>query len=656
MKRFFKLVLLSFGVVLILLGAGVAYKSRNSPPSHSALVSADLSPLIAVRDFYADTSSEWSFKPSVGAQYISRWVVEGANSILKIRDTETGKDVLSLEGVIFELWHWTEPKILAYIQGRFWQIDPKNGDRENWVDVTPRGFGQWFINSEPRTPDDLILISSRDRNPAFSDIYTVNQLGGSKKLLLKNEGKTKSWLMGPDLEAYYRQDQIDDNHDKILRKDGNKWQVVFEVEQDDSFQMIELDPDKAGFIALSARGRDKLALVHVDGTSGKEQVLLENDTVEIRSLINFDAYDGVIDAAFVDHDVEEIVPVSAKGQVLSDMIKSLGEPSDVNILGTADQGKFVTIAISVQEKSWQYYLFDLVQKTQTKLGEYSFRKHKDTLVQTKPARITARDGLSLPAFLSLPKGVDGPAPLVVLVHGGPASHTIWEYNDEVQFLANRGYGVLSVNYRGSTGYGRKFQQAGYGEYGEKVQDDIIDAAKWAIAEGIADKKAMAVMGASFGGYSAARIMTRNPGFFKVAIVEHAVLDLPYQMKNNPFSWGLDKGNFTKYFGDIKDAEIQEKLRNQSPITHVENLQGPLLLIAGKRDRIVGFEQTEEFVRAAKVAGKEIKVHYFEHAGHGLQRWQDKVRRARLIEDFLAKHLGGRSGNWDYIELAAEYLD
>lgn len=655
MKRILKSSLIALVASAALIGAYLAVKSADIAPTHASLQNADLAPLIPVRDFYASRGSEWGYAPSVGAKYVSHWAMQGVEEVLIIRDLARDQTVLTLTDVSFADWHPHLPHLLAYVDNRYWQIDLADNARENWVDVTPRGFTNWRISSSPQGPDDRILISSRDRNPAYSDIYTVNQLGGDKRLLFKNSGETKSWLVDRDFNAYFRTDYIDDRHDQILRKEGENWLPLFSVEQDDGFVMLELDRDKKGFSALSARGRDKMALVHVDGMTGQERVIVSNDNVDITTRVDFDSTNGSIDAIYVDENHERIVPVSQRGRVLVALLEQIGGPSDVNILAYADQGRYLTVAISVKEKSFQYYLFDLQEQTKTKLGDFAFRKHKEALAQTEMVWITASDGLKIPAFLTRPVGVMGPAPLVVNVHGGPASRVIWEYDHDLQFLVNRGYAVLSVNFRGSTGYGRAFQQAGYGEYGDRVQDDLVDAANWAVAQGIADKDAMAIMGASFGGYSAARVVTRPNSPFKAAIIEHAVLDLPYQMRNNPASWGLNKGNFTKYFEDIEAPVIQEKLRDRSPITHVDRLQGPVLLMAGKLDKIVGFEQTEDFVRAAEAADKNITVVYFADEGHGVTGWTGQARRARELEDFLAEHLGGRSGGWDYIEMVMEYL-
>ena len=214
---------------------------------------------------------------------------------------------------------------------------------------------------------------------------------------------------------------------------------------------------------------------------------------------------------------------------------------------------------------------------------------------------------------------------------------------------------MDVNFRGSTGYGKAYAAAGHGQVGRSMQTDITDAANWLISEGIADKNSMAVIGASYGGYSSALAMTRDAGIFKAGIVEVAVTDVVYQMDNNPFSWGLSLEAMRRYFGDPKLESDREIMRQNSPINHVQTTQGPILLLHGKLDQVVGFEQSEEFERALNDAGKDVKAFYFGKEGHGYGRWQSRVERARMIENFLAEHLGGRNGNYDWAETAAEYF-
>jgi dipeptidyl aminopeptidase/acylaminoacyl peptidase len=489
------------------------------------------------------------------------------------------------------------------------------------------------------------------------DLYTTNQQGGDKQLLLENDGKTVFWMLSSDLTPLMRIRRGDEGMNVYQVAEGDDWRDLFTLSINTRFRIEEIAQDGSHAFVLSARGRDKAALVKVDLTTGAEEVLFQDPDEDILSILNLDPFDGVIDGVFTNINGSALHPLTEKAETLARLAEAKGDRVELSNMRWAGDARYITATLSPDGISYTYHLFDLETGAEQQLGEYSFRRaYKDRLVKTKEVWIPARDGMEIHALLLRPKGVTGPVPMVVGVHGGPATHAIWQYNHHRQFLVNRGYAFLSVNFRGSTGFGKAYQAAGFGEYGRAMQDDLVDAAKWAVAEGIADPEAMAIMGGSYGGYAAAMGMTRDAGVFKAGVVEHAVLDVAYQMRNNPFVWGLTPEYSERYFGDVKDENDLQLMQDLSPSSHVDRIEGHVLVVAGKQDRIVGFEQSEVFVKAAKDAGKEIEELIFEDEGHGIRRWQNRVRHARKVEDFLAQHLGGRSGGWDYIETAADLLD
>jgi dipeptidyl aminopeptidase/acylaminoacyl peptidase len=442
-----------------------------------------------------------------------------------------------------------------------------------------------------------------------------------------------------------RADRLDNGDARFLIRDSADapWRTLTDVGARDAFGLRFAPVDGSPLYALSDRGRDRIALVTVSPQTGKETEVAAHPKVDAKRI--FTLADNAVAPDFVTF--EDVYPqyraFTRPGETFLKLLLDGDNPVDFNILGTSSDGRFVTVARSWREQSFEYFLYDLEEGQTTKLAEHDFRRHKNALVETQPVSFQARDGLEIPAFLTHPRGVEPRnLPAIVVIHGGPAEQEIWAFSPDNQFLANRGYAVLSLNFRGSTGYGKDFRAAGYGQVGQAMQDDIVDAAHWLVDEGIADKANMAVMGGSYGGYSAALAMTRDPGPFKAAIVEHSVTDVAYQMQNNPFSWGLHLDEMKRYFGDPENKTDLDEMRQRSPLTHAANVQGAILITAGKEDPMVGFEQSEEFVRALKAAGKDVTAVYFEKEGHGYNRWQTKLRRARLIEDFLAKHLGGRA--------------
>lgn len=638
-----------------------AYASRTPPPSHPVLAKASLPPVIPVQDFYGDKRAEWNYQPSFDGSMLAWSAVKWTREVVRVKRTGDADPFLTLSGEEFSdfSWHPVKNALLVTVAGRVWEVDPARPDRGSWVDVTPRGFQSVYFVVPPRSADDLVVVSSNDRNPAFHDLYTVRQDGGGKRLLEKNEGKTTGWVIDHSGLPVIRADRLDGGGMLVLIRDaaGESWRVLTEVAARDDFAILAPPAVDGTIYALSNRARDRLALVTVDSLTGRETIVAEDEKADLGGVVYLGSRREVPDYVAVRAGYPAFKALSQRGEEFLKLVLDGANPVDFDIIATSPDGRFVTVARSLRERSYEYFLYDLVKASATKLADYSFRRHQDKLAETRPVSFKARDGMEIPALLTLPRGAEPTGlPTIVQIHGGPAHQVIWQYDHEVQFLANRGYAVLSVNYRGSTGYGKAFRAAGYGEVGRKMQDDIVDAAHWLVAEGIADKANMAVMGGSYGGYSAALAMTRDPGLFKAAIVEYAVTDIAYDMQNIPSAWGLSPDESIRYWGDPDKAADLEEMRRRSPLTHAGNVQGAILLTAGKEDPVVGFEQTEEFERKLKAAGKDVTAVYFEKEGHGYHRWQTNIRRARLVEDFLARTIGGRSGGFDYVDFAGRYLD
>ena len=655
--RWFLKILVALGGIAALGVGGLAWLQRDQAATHPSLVGADLPAMIPVRDFWADTAAEWGYKASADGAYIAHRSVRMTQDVLVLKATD-GDEL----GNWPDVWgyFWSDFAPLLYViseESRMWEVDPSNPTRENWRDVTPRGFANWYVNHRVPNADASWVVSSADRNPAYQDIYTTRQDGGGKSLFLENEGQTLAWILDHQQIPIIRMDRDGSDDTEVFVADGDDWRSLFTVDAFEQFWIYATTSDNRYAFASSSRGRDKAAIVRVDLETGEEEILVSDPDVDLTWALDLNPWDDTLDLVISHAAGAPRTPLSAKGQALDRLIGQLGEKVDHDGIFSAGDGRFVTVTASPEAKSYSYVLFDLETKTTKKLGEFSFRKrHLAKLAETQEVVVRARDGLPLPSLLMLPPGTAGPVPMIVQVHGGPASHMQWEYHHFHQFLVNRGYGVLAVNFRGSTGYGRKFQAAGFGEFGRAMQTDIYDAANWAVEQGFADPDAMAVLGGSYGGYASAMAATDPESPFSAAIIERAVLDFPYQMKNNPFAWRLNEVYMERYFGSADDAEDLVTMAQYSPITRAQNLSMPVLLIAGKRDRIVGFEQTEEFLDKLPEGKFEIDSLIFEDEGHGVDRWQNKIRRARQIEDFLAGQLGGRSGGWDYIEIAAEYLD
>jgi dipeptidyl aminopeptidase/acylaminoacyl peptidase len=272
----------------------------------------------------------------------------------------------------------------------------------------------------------------------------------------------------------------------------------------------------------------------------------------------------------------------------------------------------------------------------------------------EPISFSARDGERIHGYLTVPKGyARRDLPLILDVHGGPWWRVRWGYHHETQFLANRGYAVLNVNYRGSQGYGRRFMEAGFGEVGGRMQDDLLDAVAWAVAQGIVDPKRVAIYGWGYGGYAALAGLTFAPETFAAGVSGAGVTDWADAMKNLPPYWRHTRRLYEAYLGDPDDPADLARMRAISPLFHTKRIESPVLLVTGANDAQGIQDQSAAFVEALESRGAQVEHMLFPDEGRWLQKWQNQVRFHRALENFLGAELGGRLSAYDGVELWIE---
>lgn len=648
-------------VALATMGGYLAIQFRTIAPTHKALSGNALQPLIPVRAFYANLGDNWNYSPSHDGTMIAWYAYSWAQKVINIRRTDEDTPFIEIPAQDIELFTWSayDHTLLMHMGGRVWRVDPMKPEREQWADVTPRGFSYSWPITTPRTAAELVVVSSNDRNPAFSDLYTVRQDGGGKQLLVQNTGKTLQWWLDAKNVPILRLDREEDGAGQLMIRSskGDTWRPLIKIDRRDNFTPIGVPRPGEAFYAASDRGRDRLALVSVDPQTGTETEIVASTSETLTGAWLFSPWEHRPDMLLMGDTGTSYVPLTKNGETARQLLMKDAGSIAAEFVNYAAKGRFAVIARSLQTQPYENFLYDFQRKTATKLGENPLAAYANNLPRKVSLSFKARDGMDIPAYLVLPTGIRAfSLPAIVMIHGGPAERFEPGFDVESAFLANRGYAVLQVDFRGSTGHGRAHQEAGYRQVGKTMQDDIVDAAHWLIEEGIADPKAIAVMGGSYGGYSAALAMTRDPGLFKAAIVESAVLDVPYQMRNNPFAWGLNRDEAERYFGDPENPDDLKAMEAASPQAQVDKVQDAILLLAGKDDPIVGFEQSEEFERSLKAAGKTVEAVFFEGEGHTISSLPNRVMRARLIEDFLAAHLGGRSSGFDLAEWYGHWIE
>lgn len=542
---------------------------------------------------------------------------------------------------------WTyAPDTLVYAQD-------KEGDenyhlyavnvKENQVrDLTPfEGARASVVGLDRNFPNELLASINKDDKRLF-DVYRIDLAKGDAKLDTKNPGDVVGWDTDPQFRVRVAQAFTKDGGTEVRVRPDEKsdWKTAIKWGPDDvDGRVIGFTADGKSLWLISSEGRDTLSLVRRNLADGKEELIASDPNADVSNVINNPITHDVMAVSFN----RERVKWKALDPKIAEALKILekaapGEPSVTSM--DRDLNIWV-VAYSADAQPTAYYLFDARTGKLTKLFVSRPELEKYTLAPMKPVTIKARDGLELVSYLTLPVGVEPKnLPLVLMVHGGPWARDSWGFDPQAQWLANRGYAVLSVNYRGSTGFGKKFLHAGDREWAGKMHDDLLDAVNWAVKQGYADPKRVAIYGGSYGGYAALVGATFTPDFFTCAIDVVGPSNLVTLLKSIPPYWEPMKKLFATRVGDIEKEE--EFLKARSPLFKADKIKIPLLIAQGKNDPRVKQAESEQIVEAMKKAGKPVEYMLFEDEGHGFARPENRLKFYAAAEKFLAEHLkGGR---------------
>lgn len=421
-------------------------------------------------------------------------------------------------------------------------------------------------------------------------------------------------------------------------------------------RIVARGPEKHLSWALSSRGRDRQALVLVHSGPGWEHVEYEDPDADVNAVavstltrrpLFAVAQPGLPRIGWLDE---------AFKADLAPLVAGFGSaPHGVALLGTdRDESRLlVSLYDSTRNQTW---LIDRTTRRHEKLADGVPMPLAAVLSPMQPVRLRARDGLTLTAFLTLPRGMPPKGlPMVLLVHGGPWAQTQWadpmrsEDAARAQFLVNRGYAVLQVDFRGSTGYGRQFANAAMGEFARRMQDDLDDAVDWTIGQGIADPARIAIMGLSYGGFAALTGITRTPRRFACGISVGGPTDLASLIESFPPYWKTDLSIWHDFVGDPRIAAERAEMTRRSPLTHAAAAERPVLLIHGERDVRVRADQSIRMAEALRRAGRPVRLVTIPDMGHNPSWWAHQYRVMRESETFLAGCLGGRSIGFDWAD-------
>ena len=505
-------------------------------------------------------------------------------------------------------------------------------------DLTPYpGVRAGIIDDLPDNDTEMI-ISMNKRNKEIFDVFRLNVVTGEMTQLAENPGNITEWFTDHDgkLRAAGTTDGV--NTTLLYReKEDGEFKPVLTTSFKETFSPLFFTFDNKRLYGLSNIGRDKSAVVDFDPALKKETTLIyENPDVDVSSLF-FSRKRKVLTAAryttwksfrkFFDPEFEAIV---------TDLEKQLpGYEVGITAYNKAED---VFIAITYSDRSLgTYYIYDRPAKKLTKLAETSPWLDEKDLAEMKPISYQSRDGLMINGYLTLPKGVEPKnLQLVVNPHGGPWYRDSWGFNPEVQFLANRGYAVLQMNFRGSTGYGRKFWEASFKEWGRKMQDDITDGVNYLVKEGIADPKRVAIYGGSYGGYATLAGVTFTPDLYACAVDYVGVSNLFTFMKTIPPYWKPMLDQLYEMIGDPEKDKIA--MQEASPAFHADKIKAPLFVAQGAKDPRVNIDESNQIVDNLRKRGVAVEYMVKENEGHGFHNEENRFDFYEAMEKFLAKYL------------------
>jgi dipeptidyl aminopeptidase/acylaminoacyl peptidase len=543
-------------------------------------------------------------------------------------------------------YFWSEDnRHILYLQdvggNENWRLFSVNLESGETRDLTPfENVQTQILDHNKKYPNELLIAMNRD-NPQLHDVYHLDLRSGELKLLEKNPGNVIGWV--PDTEMKVRGAIAATPYggfDLLIRKKSDSnWEKIIEWNEEDSLTSSPVTFSVDGSLYLAdSRSANAARLVKLDVNSGKTQVLLEDPEYDVGEfLVNPDTQE--IEAAGMVKDRDHWTILDEAVQEDLEIIRGLHR-GDFFLLNRDHDDQIWMIGFTVDNGPVPYYAYN----RKTKMAEFLFSNRPDLdhyeLVQMEPISFQSRDGLTIRGYLTLPSGVPrSNLPMVLNVHGGPWHRDTWGYDAEAQWLANRGYVCLQVNFRGSTGYGKRFVNAGDREWGGKMHDDLVDAVQWAVQQGIVDPKRIAIYGGSYGGYASLVGATFTPDLFRCAISIVGPSNLITFIKTIPPYWSSFLAVMHKRLGNPDtDADF---LISRSPLHKVDQIRIPMLIAQGANDPRVKQAESEQIVQAMQNRGIPHEYLLFPDEGHGFVKPENRLKFYAAAEKFLATHLGGR---------------
>jgi dipeptidyl aminopeptidase/acylaminoacyl peptidase len=489
-------------------------------------------------------------------------------------------------------------------------------------------------------PDDPhhILVTHNRRNAEVFDVYRIDLRTGKESLVAKNPGDIVGW--NTDHAGRVRVATRSDGLKTVLlyrAGDAGDFKPIIITDYKTEVDVAAFTADNKRLYAISNRGRDKKALVTIDPKRpDEEQMVFDHPDVDLGAAVWSRLRKKITEANYVTARTERKFFDDGTAQIYQRIATKVPGMEVTLQSATKAEDKFIVAAGNDQTPGTRY-IYDLKADSLSVLAEINPKIPAIDMAPQKPISYRSRDGLTIHGYLTLPVGREAKElPCVVHPHGGPWARDVWGYNPEVQFLANRGYCVLQLNFRGSTGYGRQFWEASFGQWGLKMQDDITDGVQWLIQQGVADAKRVGIYGASYGGYATLAGVTMTPDLYAAGVNYVGVSNLFTFMKTIPPYW---RPQLPKFYDMVGNPEKdQERMTRTSPALNADKIKTPLMVVQGARDPRVNKAESDQMVQALQKRGIDVPYIVKDNEGHGFRNEENQYEFYGAMESFLSKHL------------------
>ena len=508
-----------------------------------------------------------------------------------------------------------------------------------------------IVHLLPNDPNNII-VQYNGRNIKAPDLYKLpldskwdikREKNYKMQIVAKNPGNYQGWMLDNDGDVRGAV-SIDGLKGKLHYKNKNeeKFKILREFNVDNAnISPLAFDFDNKHMFVASNIGRDTAAIYRFDPVLNElGELIFSHPDVDVTNLMLSRKKEKLVGITYID-DYSEAIYFDIETAEMMASLERIFEGKQVNIISQSEDESLHIVFVSSDIDPGQYYLFNKKNNTVTSLVARMGWLNNDLLSPMKPIRFVSRDGLTLRGYLTIPKNSKGKKlPLIVNPHGGPFGvRDIWGFNPEVQFFASRGYATVQVNFRGSGGYGKAFQQAGYnGKWGAEMQDDITDTVKYLVSEGIVDPEKVCIYGSSYGGYATVAGLAFTPELYKCGINYVGVTDVSLLFESMPKHWEPQKELLKKQIGDPEDKELMKRM---SPLYHAKNIKAPIMIIQGGKDPRVVKKHATSLKDALEKNGITLSGDEWimkENEGHGFQKEENKFELYTKMEKFLAKHL------------------